>query len=1253
MDFFSIATKENKGVLEVYPNFLVGRSQDLMVKGRSFFAIWDEATGLWSTDEYDVQRLVDAELSAFAEKRKEALSIKYMRNFDSDRWPQFRKFVNNISDNAHPLDESLIFSNTDTKKEDYATKRLSYPLERGDYSSWDKLLSVLYSPDERAKIEWAIGAIISGDSKQIQKFLVFYGPSGTGKSTVLNIIQKLFQGYAVMFDAKALGSSNNAFSTEIFKSNPLVAIQHDGDLSKIEDNTKLNSIVSHEEMLVNEKYKPSYTAKFNAFLLMGTNQPVKISDAKSGLIRRLIDVVPTGDKLRPDEYNACMAKIDFELGAIAHHCLDVYRKLGRHYYDDYRPMEMMFKTDHVLNFVSDNYDLFKSQEYVSVRQAYSMYKEFCEEFGFERPMSRQRFQSELDNYFDEFHDRVKIDGANVRSVFAKFNFEKYQPKPFAEEKAPTLDLEHTESRFDDICSDMPAQLAKKDGTPRARWANVRTSLSDLDTHDLHYVKVPRNHIVIDFDLCDENGEKDLEANLAAAAMWPPTYAELSKSGGGLHLHYIYDGDVDRLSPSYADGIEVKVYRGDSSLRRKLTRCNDKDISTINSGLPLKEERMLEDHVMKSEKSLRDLIARNLRKEFHPGTKPSVDFIKKILDDAQKSGMTYDVTDMRPAILAFAGNSSNQALVCLKTVKSMEFKSEGEEVVNHEGDGKLAFYDVEVYPNLFVVCWKYEGSDTIVRMINPSPAEMEALFKLKLVGFNNRRYDNHILYGRFMGYDNEALYKLSQRIVTNDRSAMFGEAYNLSYADIYDFSSKKQGLKKFQIELGIDHMEMEIPWDEPVPDDMVDKVVEYCCNDVVATEKVFEARRGDFTARQILADLSGQTPNHTTQNHTAKIIFGNDRQPQKKFVYTDLATGVRHQGSREIDSDPVHFKGYEFDMGKSTYKGEVTGEGGYVYAEPGLYSNVAVLDIASMHPTTIGELDLFGPYTKNYMDLKAARIAIKHGDYDEARKMLDGKLAPYLKDPNDAKDLSYALKIVINIVYGLTSAKFDNPFRDPRNKDNIVAKRGALFMIDLKEEVQKRGFTVAHIKTDSIKIPDATPEIIEWVSEFGKSYGYEFEHEATYDKFCLVNDAVYIAREGDKWEAVGAQFQHPYVYKTLFTKEPLVFQDYCETKSVTQGSIYIDTEYDRPMATVSVDAMRHVGRTGRFVPVKPEYGGGVLYRVKDGKSYAVTGTKGYIWIEAAVAEQDGVDVVDTNYHNHLTDEAVRTINKFGKFEELFT
>ena len=38
----------------------------------------------------------------------------------------------------------------------------------------------LYSPEELHKIEWCIGAIISGDSKNIQKFLVITGEPGSG-----------------------------------------------------------------------------------------------------------------------------------------------------------------------------------------------------------------------------------------------------------------------------------------------------------------------------------------------------------------------------------------------------------------------------------------------------------------------------------------------------------------------------------------------------------------------------------------------------------------------------------------------------------------------------------------------------------------------------------------------------------------------------------------------------------------------------------------------------------------------------------------------------------------------------------------------------------------------------------------------------------------------------------------------------------------------------------------------------------------
>lgn len=643
--------------------------------------------------------------------------------------------------------------------------------------------------------------------------------------------------------------------------------------------------------------------------------------------------------------------------------------------------------------------------------------------------------------------------------------------------------------------------------------------------------------------------------------------------------------------------------------------------------------------IQSEKGLRDLIGRNLRKEFHPGTKPSIDFIHKILEEAHESGMPYDVSDLRPRIMAFANNSTNQAWNCLKLVQSMKFKSDVEAPTGQAKDERLVFFDVEVYPNLFVVCWKFEDAENVVKMINPTPTEVEALFNLKLVGFHNRGYDNHILYARFMGYDNEALFNLSQKLVNNEKSATFGEAYGLSYTDIYDFSSKKQGLKKFMIELGLPHVEMDIPWDKPVPEDKVMKVVDYCVNDVLGTEATFKARKQDFVARQILAELSGLSVNDTTQKHTARIIFGKDKDPQKSFVYTQLEE---------------EFPGYVYDFGKSIYGEDEPSEGGYVYAEPGIYEDVAVLDVASMHPTSIIKLNLFGPYTKNFEALVNARLAIKHREYWAARELLGPKVNPYLKDDSDAEALAYALKIVVNIVYGLTSAKFDNPFRDIRNKDNIVAKRGALFMIDLRRAVQQQGYTVAHIKTDSIKIPHADRDVINFVMQFGEQYGYTFEHETTYKKMCLVNDAVYIARdEDDKWEAVGAQFQHPYVFKSLFSGEDVTWNDLTETKQVTKGSIYIDFESVQNPMFKDNGTLQFIGRIGQFVPVTKNSGGGILYRIHEDKRYHVSGTKGYFWLEASVAQdavkEDQVEI-DMDYFEKLGDAAVKSIEKFGSFEQ---
>ena len=1301
IDFLMIATRTGKrGVIEIYPKFIIKKSKDLMIRGSDFYAVWLEERGLWSTDEQDALQLIDRELDLYVQEHKQTMTdgfrVLHMWDAESGMIDNWHKYCQRqMRDSFHMLDDSLIFANTPVKKDSYASKRLPYPLEEGSISAYDELMGTLYSKEERMKIEWAIGAIVNGDSKKLQKFLVLYGPPGSGKSTVLNIVQKLFDGYWSVFDSKALGSASNAFALEAFKSNPLIAIQHDGDLSRIEDNTRLNSLVSHETMMVNEKFRSAYANQFKCFMFLGTNKPVKITDAKSGLIRRLIDVEPSGEKIPAKKYRDLVAKVDFELGGIAWYCKQVYEK-NKHLYDDYVPTRMLGASNDFYNFMLDSYYIFKKEDGVSLKRAWAMYDTYNQEAKVAYPYSRRAFREELMNYFSDYKERAEdVNGERVRSYYSGFKYEKFKEfldtpekaeEPAADSGASWIEFKERHSLFDDICKDCPAQYANENGTPTQKWENVQSKLSRLDTSRLHYVKVPENHIVIDFDIPGPDGAKSFERNLEAASQWPRTYAELSKSGAGIHLHYIYTGDATKLSRIYDENIEIKVFSGKSSQRRKLSKCNDIPIANISSGLPLKGEKaMVDTKQIQDERHLRVLIKKALAKEISPYTKPSVDFIAHIMDEAYEGNVRYNVDDMRNAILSFAASSTNQAEACLKIVSKMHFKSKDDlEAEAPAGDEKpIIFLDCEVFPNLLLVNWKFAKQEKVYRMINPTPAEIENLTKYRIIGFNNRKYDNHILWARMIGMSNEQIYALSNQIV-NQHTGFFGEAYNLSYTDIYDFSSKKQSLKKFEIELGIRHQELGLPWDQPVPKSLWDKVAEYCDNDVIATEALFYSkdRQADFVAREILADLAGMTVNDTTNSLTTRIIFGKEKHP--KLVYTDLATGKSDEVV-EVEPDILTdhniinaFPGYEFvrgDDGKmhNMFRGTDLGMGGYVYAEPNMYCNVALLDVASLHPHSAVAMNYFGEYTKHFNDLMDVRIHVKHGEYDKAKKLFGGKLAKYLDDPGQAKALAQALKIAINSVYGLTSATFDNPFRNPKNANNIVALRGALFMRTLQDEVANRGFVVAHIKTDSIKIPGATPEIIDFCMKFATKYGYTFEHEATYEKMCLVNNAVYIAKymdadkckdqygyipeknekKGGKWTATGTQFQIPYVFKTLFSKDPIVFNDLCETKSVSKGAIYLDKNEDLPEGEHDYI---FVGRVGQFCPIMPGAGGALLLRetgVDDAgeRKYAsVTGAKDYRWLESEMVYQLHMEEsINKDYFNKEVNDAVKEISKYGDFE----
>ena len=1239
VDKLAVQSRNSEHDFNVTPDFIYAGVKDLVVRGGVFYAFWNQDH--WSTSMDELIIAIDKEtLKLHKQYQKDDPEHSYgVQLVNNDRSGVRKKLENYFKMVATPdvaFNTQILFSKDQMEREDYSTTKLSYTPTEGTTPNFDELMGTLYEPDQLNKILWFMGAVLTNSMPQIQKFMYLYGGKGTGKGTVIDIFKWMFEDYTSDINLATL-TGNSEFSTAQVKEIP-VLIDSDSDISHIRQDTNLLKLTAHEPLLVNKKFQSQYEVTFNGLLITASNQRYQVRNVDAGINRRAVVVAPSNDTLTYPVYRKLKSQIKFELPAIAYRAIKWFEEEGPARYENDMDVEMMAATDPVFDFVRENY--VGLGDPCTLKRASELYKVYLEDLGWDTKGYKRRIQTELQRYYKSYVDKTHIDGMQVRSVYRGFKSEIVFPEGLPErENLPEIALEGSESAFDKLAADYPAQYANDAGTPEKAWDKVTTTLKDLDTKKLHYVQVPLNHIVIDLDLRDENGEKSLKKNLQKATEYPATYAELSKSGQGVHLHYLYEGNPEELDPKQSDGIEAKVYSGRSSLRRKVTACNSSEISHLAEGsLKIKKEEptVYDDskEMLWNEKKIRTAVEKNLRKEYHPATKPSIDFIAKILTDAVKAGVAFDIRDMRQSVLVFAMHSTNNSEYCVKVASKLPYSNKAASEKHPEDDipeptqGKqfyddkdLVFFDIEVYTNLFIVCWKQYGVDEIHKWINPTPEQIESLVRHPLVGFNNRRYDNHILYARMLGEDNLKLFNQSQLIIGGSRNGFYSGSYQLAYADIYDYSSKKQSLKKWEVEMGIMHDEFELPWDKPVPEDMWDRAAEYCAHDVDATEKLFKHIYADYEARRILSELTGLPVNATTQQQAAGFLFGDDPRPQDKFVYTDLST---------------IFPGYEFKLGKSSYMGDDPSEGGYVYSEPGIYENVAEIDVASMHPTSAIALNYFGPYTERFKELKETRVLVKHHKFEEAGKAFNGALKPYL-NPETADKLAYALKIIINIVYGLTSAKFENKFRQKQNVDNIIAKRGALFMIKLKHTLQDKGWTVVHIKTDSIKLNDITQEKIDFVMDFGKKYGYNFEVEHIFDKFALVNKAVNIGhvednpdwgKESNTWQAIGAQFADPYVFKRLFSHEEVKEKDYAITKQA-KLPIYIGDQF-----------------VGKVAEVYASKTGGVLDRVNDeGKHFAVTGSKGFLW--KLYSDFGGKEDIDLNYYDGLVKDAIATLDGVGK------
>lgn len=1229
MDFYKVVVQEStrRGDdydYKVYPKFNLIRSKDILVRGGMLWGFWNKDK--WNNSEYDLYRMIDEDIFNKIEELKAEFPNKVIignliNDSSTNLLKNIRQYYKDMEQLNVDLDSTILFADHKIKREDYATFKLHYIPEKNSTPFFDAMFTKLYEPEELEKILWILGCALTGRTKEVSKMLYLFGEKGSGKGTVLDLIKDMLVGYYTSINLGEL-IGRGAHGTEQVRNSPML-IDEDSDVSKGVNLENLMKMVSHEPIMINPKGKTMYPLVFDGLILTASNKVIKMPNIDHGMVRRPLIVHPSSRRHDYDDYLRYKEGMKFEHAYIAYRAIEVFNTLGPSYYDDDNNTEMLMEGNLIHAFVEENYMLFKNG--VSLNQAAELYKLYLEDYALDTQGYKRDLKVGLTRYFETFSKQKKINGKVIKNYYEGFKNDKVMNRETHVEKTMTVidTFTHEEDLLKKLINKNPAQYANDDGFPTSKWSNTSGQLFRIDTSKLHYTKLEKNHIVIDFDI-KKNGVKNLNENIKAASVFPETYGEISKSGAGIHLHYIYEGDVNELASIYSEDIEIKVFKGNASLRRMFTKSNGiNKISTI-SGLPVKEKGatiMLENFDI-TEKILRTMIIRNLNKEYHSSTASSVNYIEFLVQTAIDNKIEYDVSDLKSRMIMFAMQSSNQSKKCVAIINGLQLKTELDETIETKSikivkDSDIVFYDIEVKPNFLLVCYgqlKPDGSiphpDDIQVMINPEITDIEDFLLKPIAAFNNRRYDNHILFGRMLGESLYEVYCRSKQII-NNIGGLNQSAYNISYVDIYDYTSKKQSLSKWEVELGLEHVEYTGDWDAPIEESEIPKMVRYCKNDVIAEMHVFKHTYADYEARCMISEISGLDVNKSTATHVAKILFGNDKKASESFVYTDL--------SKE-------FPGYTFDGFKSSYKGEDPSEGGYVNVQVGYYENVPVLDIKSMHPNSLIQLNYFGKYTPGFAELVKLRVLIKEGKLDEAKLMFGGKLAEYVD--RDPKKLAYSLKIVINIIYGMTSARFSNPFKHPDNRDNIIAKRGALFMIDLNEELDKKGNKPIHTKTDSVKLHNPSEDIIKFVFDYGIKYGYEFDLEDDFEKIWLVNKAIYVGKiknEPDPakaWKTVGAQFQQPYIRKKIFTQEPIELDDLKITKSV-RGKIFMNDEY-----------------VGKVVSIYPSKTGYDVIREGDNNSGSVTGTKGYLWREDKDMTKEDIDMT---YFKEAYDSAQKTLD----------
>jgi hypothetical protein len=426
---------------------------------------------------------------------------------------------------------------------------------------------------------------------------------------------------------------------------------------------------------------------------------------------------------------------------------------------------------------------------------------------------------------------------------------------------------------------------------------------------------------------------------------------------------------------------------------------------------------------------------------------------------------------------------------------------------------ILVYDIEVFKyDSFVIFLDENDNFKLFHDKNSFEGLSDYIKGKTLVSYNGYFYDDHILCAMLDKWSQAQIKELNDRIIGGEKQRPKNRFRSLDCFQQIDVSMP--GLKKLEANRGVSIIECEIPFDidRPLTKDEYKEAVKYCQWDVTNTKWVYQMReKSYFESKLGLVDMLGKGLHWNTTTLAANVLLGNKTLPK----WSDIRLSKDWHDLSMLDLAPpevVEFWKSGKDKGKVTIEAFDNkfefGLGGLhsVNTKQKVFKNVKLLDVASLYPNIILNINGLGNSTEKYKSILEERMKIKHVD----------------------KVRSDALKLILNSTYGNLKNQYSSLY-NPMCALSVCVY-GQIVLYELCKRMSEVS-TIVQANTDGIAfVPHADYDHI-W-KQWEKDFNLILE-EDSFDLFIQKDVNNYIGVKNGKVKVKGGdvgKYEHPSYFK---------------------------------------------------------------------------------------------------------------------------